>query len=203
MSATTRKVRLTLEIEVTAPVNEDHERALWTAGVTIIPTLPGVAFGLVEKVGVETEEERLSEKGVKSPPSVAQQATETQTTGASLVPSDTPVTIPREGRSPAESREMGLTLPIIHQFGIAFGLWGYSMDLLWNGKSQGENPDLVAVEESRIYAELLDAIETQEPTRVAKQEVAGRLVWVEEKPSNLYLTLRKAMFESYKAANEG
>ena len=57
MNATRKKIRLTLEIEVTAPVGEDHERAAWTAAIGVTPTLPGVAFGPADVVGIETEDE--------------------------------------------------------------------------------------------------------------------------------------------------
>jgi len=89
---------------------------------------------------------------------------------------------------------------VVRHFGIAFGLWGHSMDVLLNGKGQGENPDLIGIEESRVYGEVADAIEAQEPTRAAKQVVAGVTVWVEERPSKLYTMLREAMFEAYRWA---
>lgn len=55
MAAMTKKVRLTLEIDVTVPADEDHERAVWTAAVALGPTLPGVTIGQPAVVGVEAE----------------------------------------------------------------------------------------------------------------------------------------------------
>ena len=95
---------------------------------------------------------------------------------------------------------MGLTPSIVRQFGVAFGLWGYSMDISLNGKGHGKNPDLIAVEESNIYGAVVEAIEAEAPSSAAKRQVAGVTVWVEEKPSELYVVLREAMFEAYRLA---
>jgi hypothetical protein len=46
-----------LEIEVTVPEGEDHERAVWTALAKVTPTIKGVTFGTVETVGVEAEDD--------------------------------------------------------------------------------------------------------------------------------------------------
>jgi hypothetical protein len=95
---------------------------------------------------------------------------------------------------------MGLTLSVVRHMGVAFGLWGYRIDLALNGTGQGKNPDLIAVEESDIYAAVMDAIEAQAPRSGARREVAGRTVWWEEEPSELYIALREAMFEAYRWA---
>ena len=52
----TRTMQLTIEVEVTAPADEDAERCLWTAEVSLSPTVRGVKFGTPAKVGVECEE---------------------------------------------------------------------------------------------------------------------------------------------------
>ena len=103
---------------------------------------------------------------------------------------------------PAESRQLGLTVPVVCHFGTAFGLWGYNLDVMLNGKGQGDHPDLIAVEESDIYAAVACAIEAQDPPRMVRREVAGVRVWVEEKPSELYAVLRHAMFEAYRRVPE-
>jgi hypothetical protein len=91
-----------------------------------------------------------------------------------------------------------LTPTIVRQFGIAFGLWGHNLDIALNGKSQGSNPDLIAVEESAAYAAVLEMIEAQDPSQVVKKQVAGVWVYAEEKPSALYQAMREAMFAAYR-----
>lgn len=197
MAATTKKVRLTLEIDVTVAADEDHERAVWTAAVAVNPTLPGVMFGQSGTVGVEAEDEPSREVG----PAAGQQPARGTTAAHSPVgPQDTPPPKQRDGGVKTEPGEVGLTLAIARLLGSAFGLWGYSLDISLNGEGQGKNPDLIAVEESRIYAAALEAIDCQAPASVARREVSGVTVWAEEKPSELYLVLREAMFEAYRLA---
>jgi len=74
------------------------------------------------------------------------------------------------------------------------------MDIAMHGRAQSGNPDLVAVEESEIYAAVMKAIEMQDPPDMVKREIAEKTVWVEEKPSELYVTMRVAMFETYRRA---
>src|SRR5437016_1180428 len=93
-----------------------------------------------------------------------------------------------------------LTPAIVRQFGIALGLWGYNLDLALNGRGQGDMPDLVAVEESPVYAAILDMIEKQDPPGFVKKRLDGVSVYAEETPSALYLVLREAMFEAYRRA---
>ncbi len=190
MNARKNKVRLTLEIEVTVPPGEDHERSIWTAAVDVAPTLPGVTFGRVETVGVEAEDDLAEESG--------QQIADVRNGDPPPGPDHDRVSPVGSKREPEDGCEMGLTLPVVRNFGIAFGLWGYSLDVALNGKGQGKNPDLVAIEESDSYAAILDAIEAQEPSHAARREVAGTTVWVEERPSNLYAVLRETMFEAYR-----
>jgi hypothetical protein len=197
---TTKKVRLTLEIEVSAPPAEDHERAVWTAAIAVTPTLQGVAFGPAKTVGVEAEDELLAEAGRVDVQRPEQQATERKTAAAAPIHGDVRDPVAEKGRETAQGRTVGLTLPIVRHFGIAFGLWGYSTDVALTGRGQGNNPDLIAVEETDVYAAVVEAIEAQEPTRRIKREIAGRNVWSEEGVSELYGVLREAMFEAYRWA---
>jgi hypothetical protein len=93
-----------------------------------------------------------------------------------------------------------LTPAIVRQFGIAFGLWAYNLDVALTGRRQGDRPDLVAVEESAVYAAVLDMIEEQDPPLVVKKQISGVSVYAEEAPSALYLAMREAMFEAYRRA---
>ena len=93
-----------------------------------------------------------------------------------------------------------LTPAVVRQFGVAFGLWGYNLDVALTGRAQQGTPDLVAVEESAAYAAVLTMIEEQDPPRVVKKQIAGVSVYEEEKPSELYRAMREAMFEAYRRA---
>jgi hypothetical protein len=200
MAATTKKVRLTLEIDVTVPADEDHERAVWTAAVALGPSLPGVTIGQPAIVGVEAEDEPVGDVGPEAGKHSAHLAPETKAARPPLGPQDIqPPRQPDEGAT-SERGEVGLTPVIVRHFGTAFGLWGHSLDISLNGQPQGNNPDLIAVEESQIYAAVMEAIDSQLPPALARREIAGVTVWAEEKPSELYLILREAMFEAYRLA---
>ena len=93
-----------------------------------------------------------------------------------------------------------LTPAVVRQFGIAFGLWGYNLDVALTGSAQDRTPDLIAVEESAVYAAVLSMIEEQDPPRVVKKQIGGVSVYEEERPSELYLAMREAMFEAYRRA---
>jgi hypothetical protein len=200
MAATTKKVRLTLEIDVTVPTDEDHERAVWTAAVALGPTLPGVTLGQPAIVGVEAEDEPFREMGTEAGQQAAHLAPETKATCPPLGPQDVQPPRQRDGGVTSERGEVGLTPVIVRHFGTAFGLWGYSLDISLNGAGRGKNPDLIAVEESHIYAAVLEAIDSQVPPSVARREISGVTVWAEDKPSELYLVLREAMFDAYRLA---
>jgi hypothetical protein len=96
-----------------------------------------------------------------------------------------------------------LTPAIVRQFGIAFGLWAHNMDLALLGRSQGDKPDLIAVEETDAYGAVVKMIEEQTPPRVVKKQVGGVTVYDEEQPSALYQILREAMFAAYREAVAG
>jgi hypothetical protein len=195
----TKKVRLTLEIEVSIPPTEDHERAVWTAAVAVTPTLPGVAFGPATIAGVEAEDELLAAGGHEAIQFPEPHATEGTTAAAPSIPGDIRSPVAR-GEATVKVHTVELTLPIVRQFGIAFGLWAYSTDIALTGHGQGKKPDLIAVEESDPYAAVVEAIDEQAPPRGVKREVAGHQVWIEEETSELYTVLREAMFEAYRWA---
>jgi hypothetical protein len=200
MAATTKKVRLTLEIDVTVPTDEDHERAVWTAAVALGPTLAGVTIGQPAIVGVEAEDEPVRDVGPEAGKHAAHLAPETKAARPPLGPQDIQPPRQLDGGVTSERGEVGLTPVLVRNFGIAFGLWGHSLDISLNGEPQGKNPDLIAVEESHIYAAVMEAIDSQVPPSVARREISGVTVWAEEKPSELYLILREAMFEAYRLA---
>jgi hypothetical protein len=200
MAMTTKKIRLTLEIDVTVPAEEDHERAVWTAAVALGPTLPGVRIGQPAIVGVEAEDEPFSDVGPKAGKQAPHLGPETKAACPPLGPQDIQPPRQRDGGETSERGEIGMTPAIVFHFGTAFGLWGYSLDVSLNGESQGRNPDLIAVEESHIYAAVMETIDSQAPSSVARREISGVTVWAEEKPSELYLVLREAMFEAYRLA---
>lgn len=200
MAAMTKKVRLTLEIDVTVPAGEDHERAVWTAAVALGPTLPGVTIGQPAVVGVEAEDDPVRDVGSEAGQQAAHLTPETKAACPRLDPQDVQPPRQRDGGVKSERGEVGLTPVIVRHFGTAFGLWGYSLDISLNGTGQGKNPDLIAVEESQIYAAVMEAIDSQVPPSVARREISGVTVWAEEKPSELYLVLREAMFEAYRLA---
>jgi hypothetical protein len=93
-----------------------------------------------------------------------------------------------------------LTPDVVRQFGAAFGLWAYQWDVALNGEPQAGGLDLVAVEETDAYAAVMRMIEAQDPPIVVKKEISGVPVYAEEKASALYLVLRQAMVEAYRAA---
>src|SRR5215831_3794375 len=88
MAATMKKVRLTLEIDVTVPADEDHERAVWTAAVALGPTLPGVTIGQPAIVGVEAEDELVRDVGSEAGQQAAHLAPETKAACPPLSPQD-------------------------------------------------------------------------------------------------------------------
>jgi hypothetical protein len=200
MAATTKKVRLTLEIDVTVPTDEDHERAVWTAAVALGPTLPGVTIGEPAIVGVEAEDELFRDVGAEAGTQPSHLAPGTKAVSPPLGRQDIPLLRQRDRGVKTEPGEVGVTPAIARLIGTAFGLWGYSLDLSLNGEGQRKNPDLIAVEESQIYAAVMEAIDSQVPPSVARREISGVTVWAEEKPSELYLILREAMFEAYRLA---
>lgn len=61
-------------------------------------------------------------------------------------------------------------------------------------------PDLIAVEESGVYAAVVTMIEEQDPPLVVKKQIGGVSVYDEESPSALYLAMREGMFEAYRRA---
>ena len=200
MAATTKKVRLTVEIDVTVPEGEDQERAVWTATVVLGPTLPGVTIGQPVIVGVEAEDEPFRDVGAGAGKQPSYLTAEAKAGRPPLGPEDIQPPQQRDGEGKTKGGETGLTPAVARHFGTAFGLWGYSLDLSLNGAGQGQNPDLIAVEESQIYAAVLEAIDSQVPRSMARREISGVTVWAEEKPSELYLVLREAMFEAYRLA---
>jgi hypothetical protein len=95
MATTTKKVRLTLEIDVTVPADEDHERAVWTAAVALGPTLPGVRIGQPAIVGVEAEDEPFPDVDAGAGQKPSPLTAETKAAGPPLGPQD--VQPPRQG----------------------------------------------------------------------------------------------------------
>jgi hypothetical protein len=93
-----------------------------------------------------------------------------------------------------------LTPDVVRQFGAAFGLWAYQLDIALLGRPQAGSLDLVAVEESDAYAAVMRMIEAQDPPVVVKKEIGGVPVYAEEKASALHRVLREAMVDAYRLA---